>query len=57
MNEVAPTWNLLGFITPDAPGINQSRNGHPVLGAHGGPPTLRHSWFPTTNGRTRSMFR
>ena len=56
VNEVAPTWNLLGFLTPDAPGINQSRNGHTWLGAHGDLPTYPGAFLVPDNEWPRSMF-
>jgi sugar O-acyltransferase (sialic acid O-acetyltransferase NeuD family) len=55
VNEVAPTWNLLGFITPDVPGVGQSRNGHPVLGAYGDLPAYPEAFLVPDNEWPRSL--
>ena len=33
INRAAPTWNLLGFISPTSDRVGDTRNGYPVLGA------------------------
>ncbi len=33
VNRAQPTWNLLGFLSPDTRHINTERNGYPVLGS------------------------
>lgn len=32
VNHNSPTWNLLGFLSPDGAHVGQMRNGYPVLG-------------------------
>ena len=32
INHAAPTWNLLGFVSPDGKGAGTERSGYPVLG-------------------------
>lgn len=42
VNRVVPTWNLLGFVSPDGKGTGTERGGYPVLG---GPEVLET--YPT----------
>lgn len=32
LNDRAPTWNLLGYVSPDGSGAGEVRNGYPVVG-------------------------
>jgi sugar O-acyltransferase (sialic acid O-acetyltransferase NeuD family) len=42
INQVRPTWRLLGFLSPDGKGVGTERSGYPVLG---GPEALET--YPT----------
>ena len=55
VNAVAPTWNLLGFLTPDAPGNNQSRSGHSWLGVHGDLPNYPGAFLVPDNEWPHSL--
>jgi len=41
VNQVRPTWNLLGFVSADGRGVGEVRNGYPVVG---GPEVIHHHY-------------
>lgn len=55
VNDVTPTWNLLGLLTPDSPETDQSRNGCPVLGTHEDLPAYPEAFLVPDNEWPRSL--